>query len=532
MDAPHLADAPEEATPPVVAAEARTSATSSRRTLGLILLATLAAFWPTLASFPPTWNASYQEHGFFVGALVLWLLWRDRRRVVEAAGDAIPDLIPVIGLLSLGWLFATVMNVRLVYQLLFWFIVTLSALAIFGWRARTPILATAATFLLAIPFWGALRPILQRATTVASGGIATLAGIDAEIGYDTITISAGTFLVQEGCSGINYLMGGLVLGAFYAHLFTERWQTKLKIVALAGAMSIVGNWIRVAVLVFLGEATAMQSPHIQDHLWQGWAIFTVLMIPTYFLARRIEERDAMVVPRPGEEVDATGPSRGEAPYDAQAADSRAEPVVPDAALRRRAVHVCAVAVLGPMLFFILGGIPRGDELDRDPGILSLGDGWTVQASAASDGVWTPSFSGFDERAHWVLTGGSQPIHAARYYFMDQRQGEELIQYDNQIAPDSLVAADRIVGPVGPERRLIHEAVIRDEETPRVVWYWYRVGGLDTPFEIRAKLLEILAFFRRTPAAELVVLDAECTPGDCTDAAMALRSAMGVSPEPE
>lgn len=479
-----------------------------RRRLGLILLAALAAFWPTLASFPPTWNASYQEHGFFVGILVLWLVWRDRRRIVELADRGIPDLVAVVGLLSAGWLFAVIMNVRLVHQLAFWALATVGALAIFGWRARRPILVTSATFLLAIPFWSVLTPVLQRMTTVMSGGMATLGGVEAEIGYDYIALEAGRLLIEEGCSGINYLMGGLVLGAFYAHLFTDRWQTQAKIVAVAGAMSIVGNWIRVAVLIFLAEATAMQSPYIEDHLWQGWAIFTLLMIPTYFLARRIEEADA-------------GKGTGDA----------VDAVPPAPSLRRRAVRTGLVAVSGPILFFVLGAIPRGDELDRDPGIFTLADGWTLTEQAPPTDGWTPDFHGFDERVAWAASGPTGSVQAARYYYQDQRQGDELIQYDNRIAPDSLLAVERVIGPIGPERRFVREAVVRDRETPRVVWYWYRVAGFDTPFDIKAKLLEILAFFQRHPAAELVVLDAECEPEDCTGAANTLRAAMGVPTDP-
>ncbi|MDX1494811.1 MAG: exosortase [Longimicrobiales bacterium] len=512
-----------------------------RPMLGLILLTALAAFFPTVASFPPTWNASYQEHGFFVGGLVLWLLWRDRHRIMASAGKGIPDLLPVLGLLSLTWLFAMVMNVRLVHQLVFWAIATTGALALFGWRARRPILVTAATFLLAIPFWSVFTPVLQRMTTIMSGAIAKAGGVEAVIREDTISISTGTFLVESGCSGMNYLMGGLVLGAFYAHLFTDRWQTQAKIVAVAGAMSIIGNWIRVAVLVFLGEATAMQSPYIEDHLWQGWAIFTLLMIPTYFIARQIEERDAARYAdgtagesrdeAPGAESTETGESWMEAEgTDATAADAPAQSPTPQA-LRRRALQTVAVAVVGPVLFYVVGALPRGGEVERDPGIFGLAPEWTVAERDARSSVWGPDFQGYDERALWTARGPQGTVHAARYYFQDQRQGEELIQYNNRIAADSLMAADRIIGPIGPEGRFVHEAVVRDAESPRVVWYWYRVGGFDTPFEFKAKLLEIVAFFRRLPAAELVVLDAVCAPDDCTDAAMALRAATGVPIQP-
>lgn len=482
------------------------------RNLGLTLLAVVVACWPTVSSFPLTWNASYQEHGFFVGGLVLWLLWRHRHRVLHEADGGIPDLLPLVGLISLSWLFAVIMNVRLIHQLLFWALVTTGALTIFGWRARRPILVTAATFLLAIPFWALATPVLQRMTTIMSGAIARAGGVEAVIREDTISISTGTFLVESGCSGINYLMGGLVLGAFYAHLFTDRWQTQAKIVAVAGAFSIVGNWIRVAALVFLGEATAMQSPYIEDHLWQGWAIFTLLMIPTYFVARRIEERDV----KRAAESDA--PTR-EA-YDAA-------PVV-SPALMGRARRTALAAVAGPILFHTVGLLPTGGDPDLGPEVFGVAEDWEAVAGAAP---WTPDFVGFDTRADWVVRGPEGTLQGTRLLFADQQQGEELIQYNNRIAPDSLVAASRIIGPVGASRRFVHETVVRDAEVPRVVWHWYRVAGFETPFESKAKLLEILAFFRRSPAAELVVLSAGCAPEDCTDAARTLRAAFGVALDP-
>ena len=249
-------------------------------------------FWPTLVGLPRTWSLIGQEHGFFVAGLTLWLLWRDRYRLLAVRDEGITDLWPILAVVSVMWMSAAVMHVRLVEQLLVVVLLTGWGLAVFGRAARGIVVSIGLTALLAVPVWTVLVPVLQRATVIASGGATQLAGISAVIGYDFIQITAGTFLVEEGCAGLNYLMGGLVLGAFYAHLFVDRWQTQLKIVVLAGAMSIVGNWIRVSVLIFLGEATAMQSPYIEDHLWQGWAIFTASHAPDLpGLARRIEIRD-------------------------------------------------------------------------------------------------------------------------------------------------------------------------------------------------------------------------------------------------
>jgi hypothetical protein len=127
------------------------------------------------------------------------------------------------------------------------------------------------------------------------------------------------------------------------------------------------------------------------------------------------------------------------------------------------------------------------------------------------------------------------LDAARAYFIDQRQGHELIQYGNEIAPDSLVVSDRLLGPVGSRNRFVREALVRDDDFGRVVWYWYRVAGFDTPFPSKAKLLEILSFFRRSTAAELITLTAQCDAESCLRAAQALRAATGgpaIPPPPD
>jgi len=477
-----------------------------RRILMALFVVMLLAFWPTLVTFWGSWDRSYQEHSFFVGGITVWLLWRYRNRVRRWPGASIPALVPVAAMLSIAWLLAVIMNVAVVHQLLLVAALTAWAFATFGAAARVPILAIALTFLLAIPFWGFTNPVLRRATTLMSGGIARLGGASAIIRDDTITLSSGTFLVEAGCAGINYLMAGLTLGAFYAHLFTDRWRTQLKIVAAAGGAAIVGNWIRVAVLVLIGEASQMQSPMIYDHLWQGWAIFTLLMIPTYFLVRWIERRDA---PKAAAERAAT-----------------ADATTFDPSRPRRAATAGAFVLVGPLLYMGLGAVPRTGALDRSPNVLDLAPGMIAVERAPDEATWTPHYVGIDERVDWTIALPDATVDAGRYFFIDQRQGDEMIMWENAMAPDTASVSDRLIGPVGSRRRYVREAIFWDGAEPRIAWYWYRVAGVDTPFSSRAKLLEIFAFALRKPASELITLSARCAPDNCVDAARALRTAVG------
>jgi exosortase len=483
-----------------------------RRRLALVLAFLALAYVPTLSTFVGTWTPSYREHGFAVAALTAWLIWRDREAVRRGAGQGVPALALAGLALSVAWLVAVTMDAAMIHQLLFTAIMASWALATFGWSARVPVIATWATFTLASPVWGFISPVLQRITTVMSGSLARGLGVSAQIQGDTITIASGTFLIEAGCSGINYLMAGLTLGAIYAHLFARHWKTQLEIVGVAGFASMVGNWIRVAVLVLIGDAQGIDSPLIEDHLWQGWAIFVVLMIPTYYAVRRVQHRDARRTA--GVEVEAETPEGKVASFD---------PTRP-----RRAAKAAAYAAVGPAAYLLVGLFPT-HAADRTLAPVGLEASGPVQERPAAAG-WQPAFTGVDETLRWALALPDANVEIARLLFADQRQGEELVQWNNRIAPDSLLLAERVVGPVGQGRRYVREAIVLEAAGPRIAWYWYRVGGIDTPFATNAKLLELVAFFRRSGPSELVVLSAACAPGDCRDAARALRRALeGESP---
>lgn len=497
----------------------------------------LVGFWPTFASFPRAWDAPSHEHGWIVALFVFWLLWRDRHRLLGGDTGGLMDVTPVLAFLSVGWLMCLIAGIGTGHEALMPIILALWAVATLGWATRWVVGRIALTFMLAVPLWAVVIPPLQRATTVASGAITRLAGIEAEVGYDTITLNAGTFLVEAGCSGLNYLMGALVLGAMYAQLFLTRWQTQVKVVALAGVAAIIGNWIRVTMLIVIGEVSAMESGLLEDHLWQGWLIFTVLMIPTYFVAGWIERRDRVRYAGRAPQNEAARATTADTDPSGVDLNPKIEGVRPAGADRggrnRRAVLAGFAAIVGPMTYMVVGAVPRSAALDRDVEALHTVSPWVARSIPAAELNWLPGYRGVDERVAWTLSAGDVALEGARHYYRDQSFGEELIQYGNTIAADSLIYSDRMVGPVGPERRLAREAVVVDRGGARVVWYWYRVGGYETAFGVKAKLLEIVSFFRRSPAAELVTLTGPCEGDDCSGAAAAIRSAMGVpvsSPE--
>lgn len=486
--------------------------------VAILFVATVLAFWPTLMALPAQWN-SYNEHGFIIAVLVGWLIWRDRGRMMRHSGAPVTDLLPLLAVGSMIWLAARIIDIGTIHQTLLYALVFGWSVVVFGrasLRVSAPIWATA---MIAAPLGDVLVPALMRAATIATGMITRIGGVEAEVGQYTISISTGTFIVEAGCSGLNYLMVSLALGAVYAHVFVREWTTQLKVMAVAGAMALTANWIRISALVFVGEATAMQSPLISDHVLFGWIVFTVMLVPAYLTVRWIERRDGQGtsgIGRWGRDVE-TGPEE---------AWSEARTGV---ASRRRAARLAtAMTVLGPAIFTVGSVLPRAEGTGVSEPDFGLSSGVVVRDFAGVP--WTPDFHGIDRRADWVVTVPSDSVErsitASRFWFVDQRPGEELIQGVNRIAPDSALVSEQFVGAERGGARIVQESVFFADGTPRIAWSWYRVGGRETAFARNAKLLELWAWMTRSEPSQLFTLSTQCEPDSCEAAAQALRRAVG------
>jgi exosortase len=469
--------------------------------LAIVIGVTLLAFWPTWVSFIEVWGRYNYGHGYLLLGVVAWLLWR-RRGVLVASTSRVYDLIPLVTLLSLGWLLAFVMGLGVVHQGLMVLLLLAMGTAAFGWSAGGALAPLAATFLLGVPLWEVLISVLRPLTVLVSGSAADMLGIQAEVQEFYITIPDGTFYIDQGCSGLAFLLSGLSLGATYALIFVRRWQVQVAIVVVAAAISMAFNWARVLGLIVIGHTSSMEAEVLRDHSTYGWAVFLVGLVPTLFIARRLQRFDRAPSETPRGKV-TTGDPREDPPW-------------------RRALAPAAAAVVGPILFMTIGMVPRGAPSEFD--IEELGLAPTLNATEVGPGTaagWDVKYSGVDDRRSWTAVVSETPVRIDRFVYLDQRPGEELIQDGNRIAPDSALAGDRLMGPLPPRGRIVRQALVRTSGSPLLIWYWFRVAGIETSSSLKAKLLEALSFLLRHPASELVTLSAFCRADDCTDAANAL-----------
>lgn len=476
----------------------------------VVALAVVGLLWPSLQALHDVWMAHPYTHGYLAAAAFLGLAWRERSAILDRDGHIEACLVAVVA--SAVWLIGVVAHVRALHLAMLPLLLSSWILAVLGARAAKRLYPAVLILSLAVPVWEVLTPLLQEVTIEVTGLMTTALGISATIEENLVHIEAGTFLIATGCAGLNYLLVGLTLGAAYGQLFLRDWRVRAIVLGLSALLPSIGNWSRVTSLVHLGNRSGMDHPFISDPTWHqvhGYAFFVVAIVVLFAVAQRLHD------PPRGE------PDRGSSPRDDDPDRSS------ESSGRRSAVHLATLAVLaGPILYAIVGALP-----DRPVAVsehASVPFDWIAEEDpSARPFSWRPGFAGHVSHTPRTWSDVSGTAYADIFVYQDQSQDAELVSSTNRIAEGENIVAARVIA--GSPDRLVNEAVIRDAEGLLLVWYWYRVGGYETPFRARAKLLEVPAFFLRIDQAELAAVATPCDGLDCEGAAGLLYRSLGGGP---
>lgn len=244
----------------------------------LILLVVTAVYFQTWIDIWPYWankNATY-THGTLVALAALWLVWRARPAVNTIPPAPSLRSILLVALLSAAWLVAEKANIFIVYAML-WPILAFSALwAGLGFNVASRFAFPLSFLYFAIPCWDYLKPLLQVITSYMAELITRALGIPAAFDGPYVTLPTGTIFIAEDCSGAHFLAVALAVGSLAVALRNDSARTHIAIIAVAGALSMMFNWLRIVMIVL-----AYQHPDLKHaleaigHLTFGWWVFAI-----------------------------------------------------------------------------------------------------------------------------------------------------------------------------------------------------------------------------------------------------------------
>ncbi len=241
----------------------------------------------TLALIIEKWQSDAAfSHGFLIVPVSLWLIWR----CAAGPGDVrfVPSWIGVVALLLCAalWMVGRGAGVLVIEQFGVVLMIPALVLALVGWQATKILLFPLMFLLFAVPFGRALVPYLMEATADVATVALRWTGVPLFRSNMYISIPSGEFEVARACSGLNYVITGLVLGVLYAYVSYQGWRKRALCVAAFVVVPIVANGVRVYFTILVSHLTEMRFGPGTEHVTFGRVFFVMVMLAMFWIGRR------------------------------------------------------------------------------------------------------------------------------------------------------------------------------------------------------------------------------------------------------
>ncbi len=469
-----------------------------------LILAVLVVYWPSATGMWAFWmqpDGAY-KYGLLVTALSIWLLLRSRNAFAAAPVKPNPWVIPALLLVSAGTMLFWRAGIETLQLAL---LPPLLLLAVFGALGApiARIVAFPLGFLyFAGPGWGLLAPALQRLTFYGVSVIAALIKLPARFSGDVVTLPGGAvFEIGSKCSGVDFLLVGLAVSALIGELERGSLKRRAWLMVFMGGIAIVGNWIRVLLIIVIGYASHMHNAlATSEHLFFGWIVFATLLLMFLWL-----------VPR----KTSLGSERG------NEATSFAF-VHTGHTGRGTALAAVAALVLFPGWVYAMA-LTQGPNGSAMKIVLPQAQAPWRGPFAANDPIWLPQFVGAHTERQFTYEGSDgHSVEVAAIGYVRQEQGRELLNAEHSLAGKAGSSAIAYGTATAGGQRFL-ELTAEDAAGHRsLIWSSYDIGGRRFATPLYSQLWYGLEALIRPPYSVLYAFRTSCQPS-CAAARSELES---------
>ena len=444
--------------------------------LASIPLLTLG-LWAEWQSFVHLWyNSIIYNHGFLVLGGVFFLLYQRRKSLSALTINGSP-----LGLFLLAGATATLILSQAADIRVFRLILAPLIIIFWGWSIWGKGFVTSAggpilLLVFAVPIWDDFSPLLQHITVFFNTILLQAFDIPATIHEFFIILDVGTFLVENGCSGVRYLMVALFLAAFYGQLYYRSNARIALLVVIAGLLSMVANWIRVFGIIAAGHYTNMETSLIEDHELFGWIIFIVVtLVPLFFISTRLEQTSSDTGDKSGISNPETGQARPTSP-------SIKWPLL-----------ASLILLLPPLVPAALDAKTARVASSWEPSLPVPEADWTGPLKHAD--IWHPDYVKPDiDLGGIYVSDDLKQVQVQVTGYRRQVQNRELIWYRNQLFDRK---EWKLVSKTSHARdssdsvstKTVNETVIQNNANGSyvILWSWYQIGEQLTNSSVEVKI---------------------------------------------
>lgn len=448
----------------------------------------LFTYRESFAGLVETWvNDSTYLHCSLILPITAWLVWRRRAdlRLVHYA----PSGLGAVGLIGAtgAWAISHLSGVQAAEQFAVVAMIPACVVGALGVPAARIIAFPLGFLFFAVPVGGFLVPTLMRFTADIAAGALQLSGIPTLRSQMYISVPAGDFEVAKACSGLNYLLAGLVLGALYSHLtFQKSWKRAI-CVGLFVAVLVLANGLRAFLTILVSEKTSMTFGPGMEHVELGRVLFVAVVFLMFWIGHRFADsvKPLQLAPAVG-----TGPWK--------------------AASIAAFVLALVVIISGPSAAAIMR--VRADEIAaREIPGLCLPPAKRPWVQAVSNrATWVPIYPG-NVRSLVTSFTRADGAHVSVYigvFALGRRDGAEMVSDQNRIADDegrSLISRRSVGRETSGLAFAVTEIEARAGGVLRLVWSWYDVDGFRMTDDVLAKLGSVAALVHPRRGYESVIL---------------------------
>lgn len=441
-------------------------------------------YWSGLRDLVLLWSTEKTySHGFLVPAISIYLILQQNELLkITPIKPALLLTIP-LSLTLLLWFFATITDTKTVELTLLPFIYIFAYLSIVGYQAGIILIGALFFIVFAVPIWSVLTPLLQNMAIIVNEFALKLSGIPTFIENTIVSIPAGEFEIEGGCSGIRYLLVTLCIGSFYSLLNRNRLRSAVIIIALSVIFPIVLNWMRIYIIILIGHFSNMQNPMVNDHDTFGWILYGISLIPFIFFIQNstfFKNKKNII-----ETVK-----------------------LPDDKISKYKITYAMIP-----LFLIVGIATLSSHIkNRPPEIIDFISPPKAQhpwLGPINSNTWKPEYLGasIESNVSYIGEDGTPDISLHLYYYGQQSQGRELINELNSIADNRAITLHNIV--THGQHNIIENIIITRNKKKRLVWYWYNINNKNTIKPLTAKLHQAQEIISGRATSSLIAISTEC-----------------------
>jgi len=438
-------------------------------------------FWQTLVDLVTIWNTNdTYSHGFFIPLLTIFLLAQKNTLLANSSLKPAPLLILPLAFLLFIWLLANISDTKIIELLTIPLILITAYSTVIGYKAGIIVSLPLMFLYMATPVWSVLIPYLQAMAVVFNEFALQISGFPTFIEGHNVSIPAGDFVIEDGCSGIRYFVVTLTLGTFYALLNFTKLKPIAIIISLSVIFSLVLNWIRIYLIILIGHFSDMQSSIIEDHHMFGWLLYGAGLIPFFiFIQRSTKNREKI------EETTWNVSSNKSIP---------------------KLYLVLTISLI--VSFSLSSSFLKNRELQK---------AYTITNPMAKEpwvgpipfNNWQPDYLGGSITKDLLYIGSDKTtdISFHIYYYGEQKKGAELINESNTISGNARVKSRKSIAV--DQQPVIESIIAIPNNKNRLVWHWYYVNDQLLTKPILVKLHQSKELISGKSSSALIALSAEC-----------------------